>query len=60
MGHCRGLPPIPNQDPEGDDEETPEADPAREILATVGPDNSAKYLVASQVPEQYPHLFSFL
>ncbi|CAM9887901.1 unnamed protein product [Laminaria digitata] len=48
MGHCRGLPLPPNRNPEGDDEETSEADPAREILATIGPDNAAKYLVASQ------------
>lgn len=59
MGHCRGLPLPPSRDSEGDDGENPEADPAREILATIGPDNAAKYLVASQVQNDVNvlHLF---
>ena len=57
MGYCRGLPLPANGDPEGEDGETPEADPAREILATVGPDNAAKYLVASQVQKYVSFFF---
>lgn len=59
MGHCRGLPLPPSRDPEGDDEENPEADPAQEILATIGPDNAAKYLVASQVQNNVNALHLF-
>ena len=59
MGHCRGLPLPPNRGPEGDDGETPEVDPAREILATVGPDNAAKYLVASQVQNSVSTVSAF-
>jgi len=59
MGHCRGLPVPPSSTPPaapdseeeggvgGSTEEGP--DPAKEILATIGADNTGKYLVASQV-----------